>query len=327
MTHRLLLGLAVGAGWALAGCSNDLTEPNAAPTSAPTSSPQAAVASNTFITRRALPVYWTGVVTAMIPDSAGGSTLYAIGGANENRSCIGRVRAYNVTTNTWTSKTNLPAALCGINGAGVIDGKIYVAGGEKSTARRPLSAALYVYDPATNAWTQKRSMPAAGSSGLAGVIKGKLYVVTATAAGPRFFRYDPAVNTWTTLPATDYWWLGGGGGIINNKLYLMAQAIKVYDPSTNTWTNKGSLPGDLHGLSAVVNSRLYIFGADTRTGFERPGIFIYDPVTNAWTRKELTTTLQDDYNITGAHRVLLNAHPRVEILGGGPPGNNLQYIP
>jgi N-acetylneuraminic acid mutarotase len=322
--RSLHFGLALGAVWALASCAEDATEPN--PVIASTSL-AAAVESNTWITRRDLFSYWTGMVTAMIPDPVGGSTLYAIGGANENRACLGRVRAYDVAANTWKVKANLPLALCGINGAGVIEGRVYVAGGQMSTRGNPLSAALFVYDPARDTWTRRRDMPAAGSEGIAGVIKGKLYVVTNTAAGSRFFRYDPAADTWMTLPPTDYWWLGGGGGVIDGKLYLMAQGIKEYDPSANRWTVKGPLPGDLHGPSAVVRGRLYIFGGDTRIRQERLGIFIYDPVANAWTERALLTTLQDDYNPTGAHRVVLNGKSRVEVIGGRAPGNNLQYIP
>ena len=37
--------------------------------------------------------------------------------------------AYNVATNTWTFRHRLPKPLAGSNGAGVINGKIYVSGG------------------------------------------------------------------------------------------------------------------------------------------------------------------------------------------------------
>ncbi len=320
--YRLLV-LAVGAACALESCTNEATEPNAVPVTATA----AALQSNTWLVRRDLPYEWKNVITAMIPDSRGGSKLYAIGGNTGTGACLGRVRAYDVTTNVWSRLADLPTALCGINGAGVIDGKIYLAGGAPRARSTSLSAALFVYDPATNVWTQKRSMPEGGSFGLAGVIKGKLYVVTNTRTASRLFRYDPVANTWQTLPSTAFYWLGGGGGVIDGKLYLIAQAVKVYDPSTNQWTTRGPLPGDLHGVSAVVSSRLYVFGADTKTGSEEWGIFIYDPVGNAWSRKPLLTTLQDSYNFNGGHRVIVSGRSRVEVVGGGSPGNNLQYVP
>ena len=91
---------------------------------------------------------------------------------------MGEVRAYNVATNTWTSKRDMPAARYGMNGAGVIDGKIYVTGGFAEPASQGPSASVFVYNPASNTWTRKRDMPAAGGYGVTGVIGGKLYVVT-----------------------------------------------------------------------------------------------------------------------------------------------------
>ena len=43
---------------------------------------------------------------------------------------------------------------------------------------------LSVVCGARNSWARKRDMPAGGFGGTTGVIKGKLYVVTSTAAGP-----------------------------------------------------------------------------------------------------------------------------------------------
>lgn len=315
--------LMLAGGLALGACAGEST----APSPGPASPALAASESNTWLVRRSVPYDWTGMVTAVVPNAAGESILYGIGGANPDRLCLGRVKAYDVATDTWRSKTDLPAALCGINGAGVINGKIYVAGGDPSNHAKGPVASLYVYDPATNAWSRKADMPEGGSGGITGVIQGRLYVVTVTRTGPKFFGYTPATDNWRRLQSTDYWWLGGGGGVIDGKFYLIAQALKVYDPGTDQWTTTGPLPGDLHGASVVLRGRLHIFGADTRTGRENWGIFIYDPVSNAWTTKPLLATLHDSYNITGASKVFVNEEPRVEVVGGARPGNNLQYIP
>jgi N-acetylneuraminic acid mutarotase len=325
MTRRSSFGVTLGLGWLmLASCADEPTQPDVAPGPAA----RATLESNTWIPRRNIPSYWADLSTATVPNAAGESIVYAIGGSGETRACLGRVRAYNVTTDAWRQRADLPVALCGLNGAGVIRGKIYVSGGARSDGRRELSASLFVYDPATNVWTRKRDMPEAGAGGVTGVIQGRLYVVTVNQDGvARFFRYNPATDAWARLPSTSYWWLGGGGGVINGKLYLMAQGVKVYDPSANQWTIMGPLPGDLHGSSVVLLGKLHIFGADTRTGGERGGIFVYDPVSNAWSRKDLLVRLQDSYNIHAASRVFLNGQPRVEVVGGGAPGNNLQYTP
>ena len=299
--------------------------------------PEAAVTSNTWIKRADMPLDLVSQAAAVVSNAAGRSILYAIAGRKADvfpPVPVGEVRAYNVSTNTWDySKKDMPGARYGVNGAGVIKGKIHVAGGFTSNQSRGPSSSLFVYDPAINAWTQKRNMPEGGAAGVTGVIQGKLYVVTFSSGLPagvaNFFRYDPATDSWTRLPRpTNYFSLGGGGGVINGKFYLIAPRVLVYDPATNRWTTKGPLPGDLTGASVVLLSHLYCLGADSRTGVPIPGIFIYDPNTDTWTRKPLLTPLigPDAADLT-ATRVFLNGQPRVEVVGGSRPSNNLQYIP
>jgi N-acetylneuraminic acid mutarotase len=281
-------------------------------------------------------------VTAVVDNAAGQSILYAIGGgvvdskAPGNPIPVGEVRAYNVATNTWTSKKDMPVARYWMNGAGVIGGKIYVTGG--FTSKRRPSASVFVYDPASNTWTQKRDMPAAGGNGITGAIGGKLYVATFNGWGkvPSFFRYNPATDSWTRLPSpTNYPTVGeGGGGVINNKLYLITVAVDSmfntssklleFDPSTNKWTQKHlpNFASRVWGgpMTVVMLSHLYLFGA--------PDIFIYDPASDTWATKPLLTKFGywEDVELTAA-RVFLNGKPRVEVIGGYIPGNNQQYIP
>ena len=159
----------------------------------------------------------------MVPNAAGRSILYAIGGGKVNSPhharpiAVSMVRAYNVATNVWTSKQDMPAARWGMNGAGVINGKIYVTGGYTKEGYSGVTASLFVYDIASDTWTQKRNMPAAGGDGVTGVIGGKLYVVSFKGPYPNpevnFFRYNPTTDSWTKLPnPTDYSGLNVGGG-------------------------------------------------------------------------------------------------------------------
>jgi len=60
-------------------------------------------------------------------------------------------------------------------GAGVIDGKIYVAGGRLDNDF-PLEL-LEIYDPATDSWTPGPSMPAPRDHAGVAAVNGKLYVI------------------------------------------------------------------------------------------------------------------------------------------------------
>jgi N-acetylneuraminic acid mutarotase len=207
-----------------------------------------------------------------------------------------RVDAYDVVSNTWTSKKALPEALIP-HGATSIEGRIYVAGG---WTHERLSKRLYVYNPGTDTWTRKADMPFTidRSAGHQGMIDGKLYVyagVTVKADGlpgpHRFFRYDPAGNTWTTLNRPSYSRRGGAAGVIDGKLYLVggtlsttqkgASDVHVYDPTTG-WTTRAL---GLHGLDgglahAPIGDKLYIVGTDSRDDCTYDVSKVYDPVSN-----------------------------------------------
>jgi N-acetylneuraminic acid mutarotase len=336
-SRSLLPSLLTLGAFGLAACGEETTQPNTA-VDHPTA-PQLAVTSNTWLTRRDMPIEVVHQAAADVPNAQGQSILYVIGGDRADGPPfvpMGEVRAYNVATNTWTSKTDMPVARYWMNGAGVLGGKIYVTGG--FTSKHHPSASVFAYNPASNTWTRKRDMPAAGGNGVTGVIGGRLYVVTFSGWGkvPNLFRYGPATNSWTKLPnPTNDPTVGeGGGGVINNKLYLVTVAVDSafnstsklleYDPSTNRWTEK-RVPDFASGIwggpmTVATLSHLYLFGG--------PDIFIYNPASDTWGTKPLLTTFGywADYELTAA-RVFLNGKPRIEVIGGFIPGNNQQYIP
>lgn len=343
MTYRLLSRSLLTLGTlGLTACGEPTTQPNTVEDQP--SVPQLAVTSNTWLTRRDMPLDLYEQAVAVVPNATGQSILYAIGGGKADSPYngapipMGEVRAYNVATNTWTSKQDMPVARWGMR-AGVINGKIYVTGGfTKAGWATGAMASLFVYDPASNSWTQKRNMPAAGGGGMSGVIRGRLYVYTFNYSSGNvvnyFFRYNPTTNSWTKLPTPTTLW-EAGGGVMYDKLYLIGYAsgdpsrLFEYDPSTNQWAER-PLPDFASGLvgtsmTVVMGARLYLFGGrDT---------FIYEPLSDTWQTKPLLTTFSywDAYRLTAA-RVFLNGKPRVEVIGGfrdwpGSPGNNQQYIP
>jgi N-acetylneuraminic acid mutarotase len=341
---RLLTLMTLGA-LGLAACGEETTQPDTGGNQP--SLPQLAVTSNTWIERRLMPLDVRWPAAAAVPNAQGQSILYVMGGqkleSNLPREVpLGEVRAYNVATNIWTTRKDMPVARYEMNGAGVIKGKIYVAGG--FTYKHQPSAAVFVYDPASNTWTQKKSMPAPGGSGVTGVIGDKLYVV-AFRGRPgvldtmaSLFRYNPTTDLWTRLPRPPiYSNVDVGGGVFNNKLYLIGSRVQVYDPVTNQWTTKGpwgpSTGGFLAGHATVLLSHLYVFGyeANGSPGAIQPGIFIYDPVSDTWEKRPLNFggNCCSDVTWRTPTRVFLNGEPRVEWVGGFnyDVSNNLQYVP
>lgn len=323
MSYRLLFfGLVTLSALGLAACGEETTQPNTAEDQ-PTV-PQLAVASNSWITRAA-PLVSRGLfLTATVPNAAGQSVVYAIGGKpqNENYS-LRRVDAYNVATNTWRRKADMPTALRDQTGSSM-NGKIYVAGGI-STPNLP-TAFLYVYDPVTNTWTRKRDMPARVAGGASGVIHGKLYVL----ASGFFFRYNPATNYWVRLPAPAGAY--NAGAVLFDKFYAVGDASKgwdklaVYDPATNQWTTKTPPPpgGFYFGDAVAVGGKMYVIGLqalhDDPSGSEiRNVTWVYNPGTDTWS--ERTPGPGTPWTAT---KVYLNGQARIEAIYAGL---NLQYIP
>jgi N-acetylneuraminic acid mutarotase len=345
--------LAIGAIW-LAACTNDTTtEPTStAQPAAPMT--ELAVASNSWITRANMPTNRIDLAAATVTNAAGQSIVYAIGGVTRIGTPLSTVTAYNVATNTWTFRHTLPLPLAGSNGAGVINGKIYVSGGYSDYGGDFPRPSLYVYDPATNTWTQKRDIPVvtgdvdryAAGRGVTGVINGKLYVVSGCftpmdpwgyfeLCNPLFFRYTPATDQWVRLPSpfAESTSVSGPsiGGVISGKFYVMARAsFAVYDPATNRWTPRTPLGLPRPGAgSAVLGGKLYVVGGmrynAAKGGSDTLDItIVYDPVTDAWTRR---ASLPSPRRGIAATKVFLNGNARIEVVGGNAPGNNIQYIP
>ena len=110
--------------------------------------PTLALAHNIWMKRAPLWSDRRQLATALVTNAAGQSVVYAIGGTSAT-SVQSKVMAYNTVTNTWSLKAPLPRALHSTNGAGVIDGKIYVSGGFynfRLSAYIPASSQLYRYD-------------------------------------------------------------------------------------------------------------------------------------------------------------------------------------
>lgn len=163
--------------------------------------------------------------------------------------------AYDPSTNAWTQKANFPGT--GRNGAigFEIFGKGYVGMGlhRENTGANTYYNDLYEYDPLTDQWTQKTSLPASTRSYCINFSIGKyLYV---------------------------------GLGVSNVTQYITD--IWQYDTQTDTWTQKNNFPGPArkYASSFVIGSKAYIFGGMNASQYFKD-LWEYDPFMDTWTQKE-----------------------------------------
>lgn len=219
-----------------------------------------------------------------------GGKFYAISGF-----ATARLEIYNPTLNTWTTGAPVPPDT-GFNlrqyaGTAVLDGKIYVVGGD--TGGSGDRATLLRYDPALNTWTTLAPMPLGARFGLgAAAMNGKLYAVGGTTvAGAtalnRVEEYDPVSNTWTTKASMPTAHFSPLVGAIGGKLYVAGgadtsgptTATHVYDPALNTWSTSAPMPFTGYGSGVVLNGKLFSIGAGPSP---EQRVFAYDPASNSW---------------------------------------------
>jgi N-acetylneuraminic acid mutarotase len=248
-----------------------------------------AIAEDIWTTKTAMPTARSDLEAA----STGG-LLYAVGGTSGGATSA--VEAYNPVTDTWAALAPIPDPV--YQGAiGVIDGKLYVAGGWNAPISNIPTRNLQIYNPVSNTWGTGADMPILSGCSVAGVINRKFYVLTACDGYSGFRKflhvYDPDSNSWTAKASPPNTHAYAGGGVIGGKFYVtggfdgsnVIAALDVYDPATDTWTTKASMPTARRQLAAgVVNGKLYtVEGSDGTTSLST--FEVYDPVTDTWTTK------------------------------------------
>jgi len=149
-------------------------------------------------------------------------------------------------------------------GVAVVNGKIYAIGGYQ----KGFCAIAEEYDPTTNSWTFKASMPTARSAFAIAVYQNKIYCIGGYADGFSATEvnevYDPPTNTWETKSPMPTPRMNIQANVVDDKIYLIggipSETInEVYDPTTDTWSTKASIPTAVSSYaSAVVDNKIYI---------------------------------------------------------------------
>lgn len=183
---------------------------------------------------------------ANMPRSVFGGVQANLGGRLYVYACAGDPCShvfwrYNPSTNLWAVK-RVPPSVHNTGAVGVINGKLYLAGGSDQQFR--VNPAMEVYDEATNTWKSGPRMLDARASAASAVVKGKLYVAGGSDAGG--------------APSVD--------------------RLTVFDPATNTWTEKAPMPAEGRRAGAAeANGLLFVMGGSDGSGLATARVFSYKP--------------------------------------------------
>lgn len=235
--------------------------------------------------------------------------IFAIGGRNDwiNR-YLGINEMYDPATNTWVEKAPMPTPRIDFAIA-VYENKIYVIGGEinlsKGSGQAEICSTNQAYDPATDTWETKASMPTPRSALTASVVDGKIYLMGGyqyTRSYPGYNTtmnevYDPKTDTWTTKPSLPKGVTHTVSTAIGDKIYLMGGATfgrdwsdlnQVYDTKKETWTSAKPVPTGIDGAAGTslssIDPKIYVFGGFTDQYRNSCNLTqIYDPQSDVWT--------------------------------------------
>ncbi|MGI5133845.1 carboxypeptidase regulatory-like domain-containing protein [Streptomyces sp. CA-106110] len=238
-------------------------------------------------------------------------TVYSALGAQQYDRELNSLYAYDPQTGTWSQRASAPQA-SEAPAHGVIDGKIYYAGGSQSGRA---IATTQVYDPATDTWAKAADEPTPSSGAASAVLDGRLYVVGGGNGTTHVQVYDPATNAWSTAAAYPQTITGGACGAIGGKLYCAGGftnfgAVKdafVYSPSSNSWARIANLPIPLAQSSyTAANGQLLLSGGSTPKGsinVSTPHGYAYDPQKGTWSAlPDTPTTMTRGGGSTGMYR-------------------------
>jgi len=214
--------------------------------------PLVSATEDSWTTVEPMPTARSGLGVAVVDGK-----IYAIGGQN-GEGVLNITEEYDPITNDWTTKTSMPTARSDF-GIAVYQDKIYVIGGTIGSGiawgESLLTGATEVYDPATDTWTTKTSMPTPRQGLEANVVSDKIYLI-------------------------------GGVRYVGGLLHLEFDENEVFDPPTDSWTTKAPLPTAVWGYSStVVDNKIYLIGGGNKTS---DGTFpvtlnqVYNPATNTW---------------------------------------------
>ncbi|MBA2622534.1 MAG: hypothetical protein H0U88_02780 [Chthoniobacterales bacterium] len=258
--------------------------------------------------------------------------LYVFGGASRD------TFVYDPISNSWSFVAQMQSAHGNTPAVGVIDDKIYVAGG---TSGVNTISTVEMFDPATNIWTRRASMGVSRNHTAGAVIDGKFYVAAGrgpATAGTALEVYDPVENRWSSLPSMPTNRSGVAAAAVAGELFVFGGEtsrihgeVEVYNPVARSWRRLADMPNPRHGLwASVIGNKIYLPGGATVPGFggsTANDVFIVDrKATFANISSRLRVETGDNVLIggfivtgTGSKRIIVRAvGPSLPVAGALP---------
>ena len=260
--------------------------------------PLVRAAEDYWTTMEPMPTSRSSLGVAVVKDK-----IYAIGGVQSDIN-----EEYDSAKDTWTTKMSMPTAR-GDFAIAVFQDKIHVIGGLTRSGQwtAELTDVNEVYDPATDSWTTKTSIPVPKAGLSANVVGGKIYLMGGFiqfANGTRQTSkenlvYDPIDDSWSTKMPIPTATLDYATAVVDDKIYVISgvsraysdnliNPTQIYDPKTDTWNQGTPIPYPIEQAAAGATSgtmapkRIYILGGFTGFYWPTNKIQVYNSEKNTW---------------------------------------------
>ena len=298
-----------------------------------------AAEEDSWTTMEPMPTSRSSLGVAVVNDK-----IYAIGGVQSDVN-----EEYDIAKNTWTTKMPMPTAR-GDFAIAVFQDKIYAFGGLTKSGQwtTELTDVNEVYDPETDTWTIKTSMPTPKAGLSASVVDDKIYLIggftqaantTHHPASNEVLVYDPIADAWTTTTSIPIATLDYATAVVDDKIYVISgvssaysdnllNPTQIYDTETDTWSQGAPIPYPIQQAAAGATTGLaapkaiYVIGGFTGFYWPTNKNQVYDPEKNIWSSGaemptplfDLSATVVDDllYAIGGCPGYLQGSTTAVE---------------
>ncbi len=243
----------------------------------------------------------------------------------------------------WLNLPDFPGGERMLSTAFSINGKGYMGLGIDSAFQYHTD--WYEYDPITNTWTQKASLPAAARDHATGLVVDSFgYVIAGEVAGgatAQVWQYNPYSDTWTQKSNVPIARENGAGFAVNGKIYYgtgfqgSTNLVDFYEytPGTNTWVAKANVPGGVRAadMGFSVNGKGYLgMGGNTNSHAYYNDFYEYDPIGNTWTQKAnypIPTQNANTYHSTNAGYILCGSFYQYSGITQNPLNLLYKYTP
>jgi N-acetylneuraminic acid mutarotase len=210
---------------------------------------------------------------------------------------------------------------------------------------------MYEYNPAGDAWSERKAMPHPVHHAAVTAHNGKMYLFGGfdlPPSGPPgwnptgdAWEYDPATDSWKALASMPTARGGCSAAVVNGKIYVIGGAgpthrassptirprqpqqsygaVEEYDPATNAWRARAPMPTPCNHFGCeAVNGKVYVIGGRLSGAFiiGFPGntalVQSYDPAADSWATKMPMPTPRSGLNTAQLNGLIYAAGGEVQ---------------